>query len=148
MNIKVSLSKNLWRTSAQAHELEIKSVCSNFIPHGMSTVIFQFPHRSMIFYPIMKEKSVANIQLQKNLRTFFVLHLTHQHQRSNSQIRRNGFRQEPHGINPIQLVIKREKKVQLFISHGVNVRSPHCLRYLVYNWHQFLEFGVKSKDIS
>ena len=49
-------------------------------------------------------------ELQKNLRNFLVLHLTHQHQRSNSQIRRNGFRQELHGINPIQLVIKREKK--------------------------------------
>ena len=71
MNIKVSLSKNLWRTSAQAHELEIKGVCSNFIPHGMSTVIFQFPHRSMIFYPIMERKKCCKHTTSKEFAKLF-----------------------------------------------------------------------------
>ena len=91
-----------------------------------------------------KKKVLQTYNFKRICKPFLVLHHTQQHRRSSLQICRNDFRQELHGMNPIHSK-RRKQKVQLFIPHGVNVSSRHCL---VPSSHQFLEFDVNSRDMS
>ena len=91
-----------------------------------------------------KKKVLQTYNFKRICKPFLVLHHTQQHRRSSLQICRNDFRQELHGMNPIHSK-RRKQKVQLFIPHGVNVSSRHCL---VPSSHQFIEFDVNSRDMS
>ena len=94
----------------------------------MSTVIFQFPHRSMIFYPIMERKKCCKHTTSKEFAKLFgsashtstsKIEFTNTPQWFSSGAIWNKSNSASHK--------KREKKVQLFIFHGVNVCSPQYL---------------------